>query len=373
MSTTITHLIPDSTFLRFVVDSFEDVLPEGNDYFVYGSGLDLERHRLPSGVRVQAIGSQPDDLLRVERTIANSSIFISHSMSTFAAEAMISAPSSSLRVWSGWGGEYYGNAFNTTAGLLGPRTARLMRKSKDWRQLAERAYATPWLRRLYRGAAEAADVFSAPVPTDFEVFKRRFPQFRGRYHQLNYASVESTYGLPPADIAGDSILLGNSASPENNHLETLELLAAVKGEGRKILVPLSYGDARYGDDVEAGGRELLGERFVPIREFMTLADYSALVSQCSVVVMGHRRQQALGNVARAIWQGAHVYLDRRNPIGEYFRSKDLPFSTLDELRRSGLPETRRSSAEVSHDRLIASNIWGRHVVQSNIRTLIDSR
>ena len=39
-----------------------------------------------------------------------------------------------------------------------------------------------------------------------------------------------------------NILIGNSATETNNHIEVLDLLSKFKNEDIKIYVPLSYGD-----------------------------------------------------------------------------------------------------------------------------------
>jgi hypothetical protein len=369
LNSLVAHLIPDSPFLPFVVGAFNEALPRENVFLIYGAKQGLDRHCLDPGLNFEAIDSDTRGLARVKDVFSSSKLAISHSMSTFAAEAIVSAPSSTLTVWSGWGGDYYGNAFNETAGLLGPQTSRLMKRRRDWRAIAERAYSTHWLHRLYGAAAAAANVFSAPVPTDFDVFRRRFPRFKGRYHQLNYASVEDTYALQPDSLRGSNILVGNSASPENNHLETLTLLSRLDIGTRQVIVPLSYGDSEYGDEIESAGQDLFRDQFVPLRGFMPLDDYSSLISTCSVVVMGHRRQQALGNVARATWQGANVFLDVRNRIVPYFRSVGLPVSTLGDLELFGLPDSPVEDSTLSITRRNARSIWGRDVVLDNIRSL----
>jgi len=366
----IAHLIPDSAFLPFVVDTFEEAVPGGNVFFVYGAEKGLERHKLPKGVWAESTGTETADLARVGAAFAESRVVIAHSMSTFAAAALIAAPPSTLRVWSGWGGDYYGTTFNEMSGLLGPKTSRFVRGRRRWREVALRAHATPWLRRLYGDASAVTDVFSAPVPTDLAVFQRRFRRFNGRYHQLNYASVQDTYSLLPDHVTGSDILVGNSASPENNHLETLELLAEVGIGHRRVLAPLSYGDRSYGDEIERAGQQLFGDRFVAVREFLPLDQYSRLVAGCDVVVMGHRRQQALGNIARAVWQGAHVFLDRRSPVVQFFREVGIPISTLDDLHSDGLPIAGRSQSEVLRSRELARTLWGRDVVLENIRLLL---
>lgn len=373
MAKTITHLVPDSTFLPFIVSTFEEASPGNNHFVVYGLGGDIRRHGIADSVPVETTGIQAADIARIAASMANSRIAVYHSMNDFAAQVLLATPRSTLRVWSGWGGDYYGSTRDVSSGLLGPHTAALERQRRTRRTLKQwalRAYVVPRTAQLLHAAARATDVFSAPVPTDFAVFRRRFTGFTGRYSQLNYASVEDTYATEPSRLSGADILVGNSATPENNHLETFALLATLDLSDRNVVVPLSYGDPAYADEIESAGFELFGERFRPIRQYLPFTEYTKLIAQCDVIVMGHLRQQALGNVARALWQGAHVYLDARSPMLEYFRSSALSAGTLDDLAARGLPATRKTENDIAAIRDVARTLWGRDVVVGNIAALI---
>ncbi len=366
----IVHLFPKSPFLLFVVSLFEEVRPGQNSFLVLSDSTGIDP-RSVGAASVEAIGTGPEGQERVRELLSETGLLIAHSMNTFSAEMFATAPSHVVRVWSGWGGDYYGNARDASAGLLGMRSRLLTMKSRDWRQWAESVYATRWLNELYSTAAASAQYFSAPVPTDQPVFARRFPSFRGEYHQLHYASVENAYSLPPDRVRGDDILVGNSATPENNHLEVFAILRSVGVGSRRVIAPLSYGAPRYARDVEAAGRRSFGEQFVALREFMPLDEYSALLARCGTVIMGHRRQQGLGNIVRAVWQGAHVYLDNRNPISQYLRELGISVETLQSLRSRGLPEESRTDSEWLADRVVAQSVWGRAVALSSVRSLVE--
>jgi len=364
----IVHLMPPSAFLPFVASVFEEAAPSRNRFLIYG-----DNHvSAPLAVRLKHIAGDDTDA-DVDRTLADVSgaaALIVHGMSTFSARVLARTPPSMLRVWSGWGGEYAGSALDPMSGLLGRATARLVHRGRGPVERLSAAHSARYVDRLLRAAARSTDVFSAPVPTDFAVFRRRFRGFAGRYHQLNYASVEDTYGTPPDRATGDDILVGNSATPENNHIELFQLLAEVGVGARRVVVPLSYGDAAYADDVVAVGRELLGDAIIAVRSYLPLEEYNELLARCGTVVMGHHRQQALGNVARAVWQGASLFLDRRSPILAYLRAQGISSRPLEELRRDGLPSAR-NDADVIADRRIARKLWGRDVVVDNVRALID--
>lgn len=218
-------------------------------------------------------------------------------------------------------------------------------------------------------AARASDVFSAPIPDDLAVFRRRFRGFRGQYVQLKYSSVEDSYAAA-ADVTGDDILLGNSANVTGNLLEALELLAVAGTGGRRIVTPLSYGDPVYADAVSRRGAELFGSDFVALREFMPFADYQRLVAACSTVVMGHYRQQGVGNVAMALWSGARVFLDPRSPLTTFLRRQGATIGTLDEIKRGGLPVGPSGIEERDANRAVLQQFWGRDTVIANTRTLI---
>lgn len=363
----VTHLIPRSSFLPFVASVFQEALPGGNRFLVYGTDVVPD---LAYGVSAELIPSSDADVDSVVEQMAGSDVAVVHNLSTFSAQVLARLPDSTLRVWSGFGGDYYGSRLDPMAGLLGRATARRERRRDRLVDRVLRAHSTWYVDSLARRAAAATDVFSAPVPTDLAVFRRRFRGFRGSYRQLNYASVEDTYATAPDRVTGEDILVGNSATAENNHLEVFARLRQLDLGARRIIAPLSYGDPSYADDVVTAGTEIFGDRFSALRDYLPLAEYNRIVAGAGVVVMGHRRQQALGNVARAVWQGAHVYLDERSPILSYFREIGLPAGTLEELSHTGLPAAPSGDRELDETRAVARAIWGRDVVVENIRELL---
>jgi dTDP-N-acetylfucosamine:lipid II N-acetylfucosaminyltransferase len=368
----IAHIFPDSPFLPFTVDTFEAVAPGASTFMVYALRGDLDRHPRPATATLTGVSADAQGLAQVSRVVADSDVVIAHTMSPFAARAVLAAPRRTLKVWSGWGGDYYGSDFSAVAGLLGPQTERYRRA----RLSAASTVLNPLKRRItsqvLHSVAKVTDVFSAPIPSDLEVFARRFRGFRGRYSQLNYASVEDTFAAGALEITGDDILVGNSATLPNNHFEVLDLLARLDLGSRRVIVPLSYGDPVYADAVVKRGTEVLGSNFVPLRDFMPIEQYQQVISQCSVVVMGHLRQQAIGNIAGALWSGAHVFLDERSPMTTFLRERNGLSGSLDELAAAGLPAGRVTGRQLAGHRTLLQDFWGRSVVLGNIETLLSA-
>jgi hypothetical protein len=366
----ILHVVTSPWFMGSTSAAFEEAAPGCNTF----AGVDFAVDELdvPATARVEGVTGDRAGMKRLREMIAQSRITIFHSVTAKVAAAMSSAPPSVLRVWSGWGGDYYGSTFDSSAGLLGPATRRLVNSGLRPTYWAGQILNTLRYGPLLHAAARAADVFSAPIPEDLEVFRRRFPGFRGRYSQLNYVTVEDSIATGPDRSLGRDILLGNSASPTNNHLELFELLANEGLDGRRVLAPLSYGDPRHAAMIERAGRELLGDSFVPLTGFLPLEAYHELIANCGISMFGSRRQEAIGTILRALWQGAHLVLDRRNPVVRYLRDRGVSVMLLDEVASVGLPSQPPSAALVAANRAFLDQHWSRRAVVRNIRQLIDS-
>lgn len=106
-----------------------------------------------------------------------------------------------------------------------------------------------------------------------------------------------------------NILVGNSASLSNRHLEAFEWLRRFKDEDIKIFSPLSYGKEKQRSSVIKEGKKIFGEKFEPVVELMPLDKYLEFLSKVDIAVFNHKRQQAMGNTINLLGLGKKVYLD----------------------------------------------------------------
>ncbi len=104
------------------------------------------------------------------------------------------------------------------------------------------------------------------------------------------------------------LLVGNSASRSNQHYEILKQLSVYKDEDIKILVPLSYGDMDYAEEIVQYGCQIFGDKFVPVQDFMKAEEYWGMLSQCTAAFFNNDRQQALGNINALLYFGTKVYI-----------------------------------------------------------------
>ena len=104
------------------------------------------------------------------------------------------------------------------------------------------------------------------------------------------------------------ILVGNSATVENQHLEILEKLAVYKNENIQIICPLSYGNQDYSEKVIENGKKIFGDKFKELTEYMYLTEYWELLNKCCVGIFNNNRQQGMGNIISLGYFGAKVYI-----------------------------------------------------------------
>lgn len=377
----IVHIGSDSQFLQFAAKSFESVAPGANEYIVLTDSDPAQlRFPIPEGT-VQVVSPYPRGLLKIGLGLGRCDMIIAHSMTAHAALAFVLARKRVATVWSGWGFDYYGSDKSPNDGLLGDATRSLSQTLARREVVGQRplnravdSLWNPFARMLIRRAAARANYFSAPVPTDEQVFRNRFPRFQGKYRQLSYASVNDTFalgGAPNGDFEG--ILIGNSASLANNHLEAFEMLSRVGIGNRKVVVPLSYGDLAYRDVLLACGRELFGDAFRPLVQPLPLDEYATLVANCDIVIMNHKRQQALGNIGAALYHGAHVFFDPVNPAFTFLRSRGAAVYSVAQLQRNGIPARRATAEEVTNNRRVLESFWGTDQVRRNVERLLAPR
>ncbi|MDZ7680670.1 MAG: hypothetical protein U5J63_02895 [Fodinibius sp.] len=72
---------------------------------------------------------------------------------------------------------------------------------------------------------------------------------------FTYYPIEYVIKNDELRASGSNILLGNSSSATNNHLEAFELLQNLELRDRKVVTPLSYGCHKYAKAITEGRRE----------------------------------------------------------------------------------------------------------------------
>ena len=162
------------------------------------------------------------------------------------------------------------------------------------------------------------------VPGDYELVRKWYATRAKYIPSLMYGShvardleLQST-----TDNNLINIQVGNSADPENRHVEVFDKLGRISGQLKfNVYCPLSYGDEEYAEAVIAEGTSLFRESFIPLTKFMSFEEYNRYMATIDVAIFNHRRQQAMGNIIGLLSMGKTVYL----------RSTETPYQFFKEL------------------------------------------
>jgi hypothetical protein len=173
---------------------------------------------------------------------------------------------------------------------------------------------------------------------DFKLVQKNYTT-KAVYHQVVYPvptgfdMLDQMQIKPRNDSPALKVLLGNSASKTNLHLEALEMLRKFSSENIQVICPLSYGikNQEYFQEVVRVGKEILGDRFTPLTEFLDPGKYAEMLAGIDVAIMNHNRQEALGNIISLLYLGKKVYLKPETSSFEYFNHLNVKVFNINDL------------------------------------------
>jgi hypothetical protein len=278
-------------------------------------------------------------------------------------------------IWYCWGGEAYNSWPPLVAhDLYLPKTKKWVYRNAS---LTERVKGRfPCLpRRLYleRRYLTRVDFFVSQLREEYDLFRRvHLLSGRTKYHFGSVGAL-SSFAEESADNSelGVDILLGNSATPTNNHMEAIDWLAGLDLTGRKVIAPLSYGDPEYGEMICDYGKQVLGDHFEPITTFMPLTAYQSLLNRCGFVVMNHLRQAAVGNIMMMLMKGARVFLNDTAVYREY-TAWGVHLDRIASAMQRDRIFTPLSAEQVVENRVILVNKLGADRVHRELRGLLSA-
>ncbi|MFT5758746.1 MAG: dTDP-N-acetylfucosamine:lipid II N-acetylfucosaminyltransferase [Alteromonadaceae bacterium] len=244
-------------------------------------------------------------------------------------------------LWMTWGGDiyYFQNRPNTTGGYINER----LRKSI--------------IKKLF--------FISSLIPDELELIKVNYQSkavnLSAFYpNPTPYDDDQNNYFATDATAERFTFLLGNSADPQNNHLEMLHALGHLKSS-IKVYCVLSYAivDKAYVERVKSLGQELFGDNFTAISNFMAPIEYRKFIATIDFACYYHNRQQAMGNVFQFLYMGKTVFLREDTLSCLFLQDHGLTVQNTDELNNLTIEHLSRlkksSQQNVKTSRRIVDN------------------
>lgn len=341
----ILHLSLDDKFTDMALYYFEFLQPNTNTLVVYTD-------KQPKFIKTNSVWVNKYNILE-KINIDDYDLVILHSLSSVWFNFIKKLPKNIPIVWIGWGYDYYDLLPQK---LLLYKTIKISTGNEglfNFFSCIKKIFKKILLLNQpnKKEIIERIDYFAPVLESEYTMIKqalnfRRFPE----YIFFNYGSLEKNLikNFNKKIVNGNNILVGNSATDTNNHIEIFDLLnTLLLDDSTKIICPLSYGNETYKKNIISIGNNILGEKFEPLVEFMDIDDYISKIMSCSVVIMNHVRQQAFGNVITMLYLGAKVFLREENPIYIFLKNKGAIIYSIQELEKNN---------DLIFDKLIDSDI-----------------
>ena len=272
-------------------------------------------------------------------------------------------------IWGSWGRDIFSSKpmypFNYKK-----NTATLLKSSRNRRSLRDvigQLYFY-FLRERNRIPKDSIhylkyiDVITTVVKEDYELFSERVKDVcKIKYIPFNYSGGVNNDVLS-LETTSSNILIGNSANPENNHVETFEIVSAFDIGDRKVIVPLSYGgDAKYIRRIIELGKFYFKENFHPLLEFMPKDQYMETIQSVEFAFMNHSHQHAMGNIWYLLSSGKKVFMDYDNTAAKSLLRLGVTISNIHNIKEEEVFEPLNFEIK-KHNREIINKEYGDEAV-----------
>jgi len=372
----ILHIAPDSKFTEIGLRLFKSVDDSVHHCYIlnndpsdtYSNDLDV-KFVTKKYLKSRKFVSDSDKYTAI----------VFHSLPDFK----IRLPANKKILWIGWGFDYYDLLYNNPTELWKKETRKERRRISNsiLRSIQYWLYRLPVFYHIYykwkikkkKKLISEVNYFAPVLANEFLLVKSSIEGSGLKFLDWNYGTLEDDFVKNKADIycSGKNILFGNSATPNNNHIDFIRSFE-FSDSSKKFIVPLSYGSAVYKNIVVKIGKEKFGDQFVPITNFMDIEKYNELLLSCSFVIMNHLRQAGVGNIISMMYFGAHIFVDENNPVYEFFMKEGAYISTIQELKVSPeLLSINLTTAQVEKNRIVIIKHWSKSSIEEKTRTVIN--
>ena len=381
----LVHLITDEKFPDSAYDLFEKVLPGCNDFVLLETKKKILYLKKIEPIRLCRYSHLNSKFINYINTY---DALIIHGMNKVALEVVHKSNRDLKVFWIGLGYDYYDIIYKSPFDMMKPLTRiafSSLRKEKKIILSVILNFARV-IRDffLYRSSfdkhksLEKVNYFCPVLESEYFSVKKNIKGWNASYIDWNYANSAKIADGDSSDsfTLGENILLGNSATPSNNHLDALYFLKNYEhyfSKNTKIITPLSYGNSNYADLIIDKGKDLFGDRFVHLAKMYQPEDYSKILESCGYYFMNHIRQQAGNNIAQALSMGGRVILDKRNPFYSFYKNNGAIINSIDDVRVDpGLLSRELTNDEMYTNKKILKATRGKDIAISKTINLVNN-
>lgn len=350
----ILHLSLDEKVIDRCIESFEQVFPGQNRYIVLVKTENGPRYVKSDKPIFTEYGTR--DFWEAVGAISQYDSIILHTLNLNFAKFIKKVKHKKV-YWIEWGADLF-------VKLLEPRGYKLFyEEDTDWRfshirvpkiiyRCIKNIYSKYYINQVIPALKRIRYFVPDSMPDEYSLLLSYYPELKHlQYRNFFYYPIDEVVqaNMMHCQELGKNIIVGNSSSVSGNHKEAFEFLSKINIGDSKVIVPLSYGNMKYADYVKETGYKLLGERFMPITDYLPLDEYNQLLSSAHVFIYPHYRQEAVGNILVSLYLGGKVFLNKVNPLLSFYKRLGLIIFDMDELTTETIKQPLQPE-EVEHNR-----------------------
>ncbi len=175
------------------------------------------------------------------------------------------------------------------------------------------------------------DYFRPVLPAEYELMRYNKGFRAEEYYPLIYGPYVKVKNKTKR--TNGSIIIGNSASAFNNHVDVWLDIKKNLPVDRNVIVPLSYGTDRYAKKVKT---IFAGENVRFLDDFLPREEYFDIMDNCSYAVYGSMRQHAIGNIIHALSEGMKVFLYKDSIVFKSMKDMGFVVFAIEEMDNQSL-------------------------------------
>lgn len=314
------HLVQDEKFINGSVESFESYYPAQN-YFIVNNSLENCKFVTPkANVFFMPFDSfqwleRIREILSVDLQSVNILVHYLTKLSALRAMELRNMFANSRLYWIFYGADLYDYlSLRYNYQLFDYKKSGIKEKIvKELRIILNRF-------RYIEDFCAKLDYFCFWNPYDYQFLCRYLKTkaiFRNFYYVMN--SHQNSVSLDK-QCMGNKILINHSGSWTGNHLTILKALQNMDLSNKTIVLPLSYGPQKHIELIAEEAEHLFPGKCEIIRDFLPIQSYYKIINECQYAIMGHRRQEAGGNLSFLLQNGKKVFLREDNSLLNYYKN-----------------------------------------------------
>lgn len=330
------HVVREYKFYEPISKAFNASPYYQNSYVFYVHKDLYNEHLKFEQIKEVKVLQSPEEIIEDIKQKQCDAIFF-HSISIIDWKLISKISSSVIIIWWIWGYELY-----SSYGFIKPLINVDLFKTKTLEYISSKnnklenllRSAARYIKSIYINyyrskAIKNIDYINTVTDIEFSILQQNlYFKYIDRFYYPVLQDLNNQSGATYKRTG--SILIGNSSSATNNHLDILDKLSFLNDSQREIIVPLSYGDNTYKDFLK-NKMNAYGRLNIHLLEsFIESGKYEKMFNQISHAIFGMIRQQAIGNISFCLLHGVKIFLFKDSLVYKELKNKGYRVFTIDD-------------------------------------------